>query len=85
VAEEATIELLFGPLFVVPATTPSFPSVGSAALGSTDHPPAVELGQTGAVVCTVFEYCDNGTPVGVMAAHCCWRLVKSGAMGVGDP
>jgi hypothetical protein len=43
------------------------PSVGNATLPSTNQPPAVELGQAGAVRLGV--YAELGVPVGVRVAH----------------
>jgi len=46
----------------------TWPSVGSATLPSTNQPPAVELGQAGAVRLGV--YAELGVPVGVRVFHC---------------
>ena len=60
-----------------------WPTLGSLTSPSTNHPPAVELGQAGGV--REGEYAEDATPVGVRVSHCDCRLVKSGAMGVGVP
>jgi hypothetical protein len=67
----------------VPAVARAWPSVGSATLPSTNQPPAVELGQAGAVRLGV--YAELGVPVGVRVFHCACRLEKSGEIGVGVP
>ena len=53
----------------IPELTPDAPTVGSAARGSTDHPPAVDAGHDGIEAVEVAAYCEEGTPVGLTAAH----------------
>lgn len=79
------VMLPFGTPLGIPEETPSAPMVGKGALGSTVHPPAVELGQAGGVVVNVAAYSADFTPVGVNVFHCCERLLKSGCTGVGTP
>jgi hypothetical protein len=69
----------------IPGDTPAAPIVGKAALGSTVHPPAVELGHVGTEEVYVEAYAADMTPVGVKVAHCAARFVKSGTTGVGLP
>lgn len=60
-----------------------WPRLGSLTFPSTSQPPAVEDGQAGGV--NEGLYAELATPVGVNDLHCFWRLVKSGATGVGVP
>ncbi len=59
------------------------PILGKATSPATNHPPAVLLGQAGGVKLGV--YAEEATPVGVSVAHCDWRFVKSGVIGIGVP
>lgn len=46
---DVDVDVVF-PLDGLPADTPAAPIVGNGALGSSVHPPAVELGQEGTLV-----------------------------------
>lgn len=78
--------VVFGTSKVVPAMA-ACPRVGNGAVGLTFQAlvPEVEAGHEGAVVASVAAYADSSTPVGLNVAHLLWRLVKSGAIGVGVP
>ena len=71
---------------LVPETADA-PSDGNAAFALTVHArsPVPAVGHAGAVVLTVAAYALESTPVGLRVAHCCLRLLKSGATGVGVP
>jgi hypothetical protein len=66
------------------ASVSAWPRVGKGRLGFTAHPPAVDEGH-GRGVTDAAEYADNGTLLGLTAAHCDLRLEKSGRTGVGVP
>ena len=82
--EEATVTLPVRALVGIPDETAPTPTVGRAALGSTVHPPEA-AGQAGGVTLTDAAYWAELTPVGFKVTHCCWRLLKSGEIGVGTP
>ena len=67
--------------------TATAPIVGNGALGSIVHAlvPAVDIGHAGGEVVTVAAYALESTPVGFSVAHCCFKLLKSGLIGVGMP